>query len=209
MTFQTILWFIPACFALNMAFGPNNLLALTNAARQGMAMTLLASLGRLVAFTMMITVTALGLGAILLASEVIFQAVKWAGAAYLVWLGIKLMRAGTPALASLGDAPRQSSLKELARQEFLIAIGNPKAILIFTAFFPQFIDSAHYLASFAVLGAIFLVLEFAAIAVYALLGIRLRALTRQARNFRIMNRISGALMIAFGCMLALARRPAT
>ena len=59
------------------------------------------------------------------------------------------------------------------------------------------------------LGAIFLVLEFAAIAVYALLGIRLRALTRQARNFRIMNRISGALMIAFGCMLALARRPAT
>ena len=51
----------------------------------------------------------------------------------------------------------------MARQEFLIAIGNPKAILIFTAFFPQFIDSAHYLASFAVLGAIFLVLEFAAI----------------------------------------------
>lgn len=209
MTLQTILWFIPACFALNMAFGPNNLLALTNGAREGMAITLIASLGRILAFALMIAVTALGLGALLMASEVLFSAVKWAGAAYLVWLGIKLLRSGTPALAALGTATRRTPIKVLARQEFLIAIGNPKAILIFTAFFPQFIDRDQYMTSFALLGVIFLLLELVAIAIYAALGTRLRAITGNASRFRTLNRISGGLMIGFGVMLALASRPAS
>lgn len=209
MTLQTILWFIPACFALNMAFGPNNLLALTNGAREGMAITLIASLGRIAAFALMIAVTALGLGALLMASEVLFAVVKWAGAAYLVWLGVKLLRSGTPALAALGAATHHTPIKVLARQEFLIAIGNPKAILIFTAFFPQFIDRDQYMTSFALLGIIFLLLELAAIAIYAALGTRLRAITGSASRFRTLNRISGGLMIGFGVMLALASRPSS
>ncbi|MBB4102036.1 LysE family translocator [Allorhizobium borbori] len=209
MTLQTILWFIPACFALNMAFGPNNLLALTNGAREGVAVTLIASLGRILAFALMIAVTALGLGALLMASEVLFSTVKWAGAAYLVWLGIKLLRSGAPTLAALGAVNRHTPVKVLARQEFLIAIGNPKAILIFTAFFPQFIDRDQYMTSFAVLGIIFLLLELAAIAIYAALGTRLRAIAGNASRFRTLNRISGGLMIGFGVMLALASRPSS
>ncbi|WP_147182206.1 MULTISPECIES: LysE family translocator [Alphaproteobacteria] len=208
MSLHTILWFIPACFALNMAFGPNNLLSLTNAMRGGIGIALAASLGRLVAFAIMIAVTALGLGALLIASELAFSAVKWAGAAYLVWLGIKLLRAGGPKLGAVEATRPVRSLSVLARQEFWVAIGNPKAILIFTAFFPQFIDRNDYAASFALLGVIFLLLELAAIAIYSLIGSHLGRFATNSKAFSWMNRLSGGMMIAFGAMLALARRPA-
>ncbi|MHA7968169.1 LysE family translocator [Rhizobium sp. CAU 1783] len=208
MSLNTILWFIPACFALNMAFGPNNLLALTNAMRVGIGKALIASLGRIVAFAIMIVITALGLGALLIASEVAFSAIKWAGAAYLVWLGIKLLRSPAPIVGGLDEALPVRSTQSLARQEFWVAIGNPKAILIFTAFFPQFLDRGDYATSFAVLGTIFLVLELAAIAVYAFIGSHLGRFAGRPSVFAWMNKASGGLMIAFGAMLALARRPA-
>jgi threonine/homoserine/homoserine lactone efflux protein len=208
MTAQTILWFIPACFALNMAFGPNNLLALTNAMRSGVGVALLASLARIAAFAIMIVITALGLGALLIASEMAFSAIKWVGAAYLVWLGIKILRAGAPSIARQDETNSARPIASLAKQEFWVAIGNPKAILIFTAFFPQFLDPANYAASFAILGVIFLVLELGAITIYALIGSRLGKLATNSTAFAWMNRMSGGAMIAFGTMLAFARRPA-
>lgn len=84
MPLETLLLFVPACFALNMAFGPNNLLSLTIGARYGLRAALLAAAGRLFAFTMMIAVAALGMGALLLASGIAFTVVKFLGAAYLV-----------------------------------------------------------------------------------------------------------------------------
>ncbi len=138
MPLHAYLLFLPACFALNMAFGPNNVLSLSNGARMGVLHAILASSGRLVAFTIMIAIAGLGLGALLLASEALFTVVKFAGAAYLVWLGIKLLRS-KPAEQD-GRAERKGSLLQDCRQEFYVAAGNPKAILIFTAFFPQFVD---------------------------------------------------------------------
>ncbi len=80
---------------------------------------------------------------------------------------------------------------------------------MFTAFFPQFVDPHAYAASFALLGAIFLLLELVAIAVYAMLGARLGTMAGGARGFRWFNRVSGALMIGFGVTLAFVRRPAS
>lgn len=94
------------------------------------------------------------------------------------------------------------------RQEFLVAIGNPKAILIFTAFFPQFVAPGNYWGSFMVLGGIFLALELLAIAAYAYAGTHLSGIMRKAGGMRWINRISGSTMIVFGAVLALARRPA-
>jgi threonine/homoserine/homoserine lactone efflux protein len=101
------------------------------------------------------------------------------------------------------------SLARLTKQEFWVAAGNPKAILVFTAFFPQFVDRGAYATSFAILGATFLLLELVAIVIYAALGARLGSLSRGARGFTWFNRVSGALMIGFGVMLAFVRRPAT
>jgi threonine/homoserine/homoserine lactone efflux protein len=210
MTFENYWLFVPACFAINMAFGPNNVLSLSNGAREGVRLSVFAASGRLVAFAAMIAVAGLGLGALLLASQALFTVIKLAGAAYLVWIGIKLIRSGPAMLARAADeAPGgPGTFRRLARQEFLVAAGNPKAILVFTAFFPQFVDAHAYAASFALLGATFLLLELVAIAVYAMLGARLGSMAGGARGFRWFNRVSGALMIGFGVTLAFVRRPA-
>ncbi|WP_250472066.1 LysE family translocator [Caballeronia sp. GAFFF1] len=207
MSIQTFSLFVPACFAINMAFGPNNMLSLSNGARRGVRMSVLASFGRLAAFAVMIAIAGLGLGALLLASETLFTAIKLVGAAYLVWIGIKLIRSG-PQTVTGEEGAGAAGLARLTKQEFLVAAGNPKAILVFTAFFPQFVDRSAYAASFAILGAIFLLFELVAIVIYAALGARLGSLSRGARGFRWFNRVSGALMIGFGVMLALVRRPA-
>lgn len=199
------LWvFIPACFALNLAFGPNNLLALTNGAQNGVFFALRAGMGRILAFVPMIAASGLGLGIILSTSATIFMAVKILGAAYLIWLGIKLLRGAKNVQAdNLGGAPQ--SVASAFRREAMVAVGNPKAILIFAAFFPQFVDMAHYTQSYVVLGGIFLVLELLGIAIYALTG---RFLAKAARTrLHWFQRASGAGMVFFGCLLLLAKRP--
>jgi threonine/homoserine/homoserine lactone efflux protein len=207
MSPETLLLFVPACFALNMAFGPNNLLSVTVGARLGLRAAVIAGTGRLAAFAMMIAVAALGMGALLMASEMVFTAVKMLGAAYLVWLGLRILRADA-GLALPGGQGTPDGVRARIRREFMVAIGNPKAILIFTAFFPQFVAPAHYWSSFLILGAIFLALETVAIALYAYAGTRLSGVMAKAGGLRWINRISGAAMIGFGALLALARRPA-
>lgn len=215
MTLASYLLFLPACFALNMAFGPNNLLSVSNGARWGVGAAVRAAAGRLAAFALMIAVAGLGMGALLAASTLAFELVKWLGAAYLVWLGLRLLRAPAPApvpLAGAADAhggagAQAPDLRALVRQEFMVAIGNPKAILIFTAFFPQFVAPDAYALSYLLLGLSFLLLEVVAIALYALLGARVQRLARGGPAMRWFNRASGATMIGFGLLLAVARRP--
>ncbi|MGF6350497.1 LysE family translocator [Variovorax sp. W2I14] len=208
MSLSTYLLFLPACFAINMAFGPNNLLSVTNGARHGVSPAVIAASGRLVAFALMIAVAGLGMGAVLVASELAFDVIKYIGAAYLVWIGIRLLRAPAPTadVQSQGiTAP--PSLRALARQEFTVAAGNPKAILVFTAFFPQFVVPGAYASSYVLLGATFLVFELVAIALYAMLGARMRRLANGSRAMRWFNKVSGSMMVGFGLILAFTRRP--
>jgi len=207
MPLETFLIFAPACFAINMAFGPNNLLSLTNAARRGVVPAILAAAGRIVSFAVMIAIAGIGLGAVLAASENVFTIVKWAGAAYLVWIGVNLIRAGAPLLRDDTATPRLS-LRKLTLQELWVAAGNPKAILVFTAFFPQFVDPEAYALSFAILGLTFLIFETFAIVVYSFIGAKLGRYVRDGRTLKWFNRTSGAMMIGFGLALIFARRPA-
>lgn len=208
MRLETFLLFAPACFAINMAFGPNNLLSLTNAARSGIARAILAAVGRIVSFAIMIAIAGIGLGAVLAASESVFMAVKWAGAAYLIWIGIRLIRTRAP-LVARDPSAAPSSLRKLTLQELWVAAGNPKAILVFTAFFPQFVDAHAYALSFSILGATFLIFEFIAIMVYSFIGAKLGRYIRNGRALTWFNRTSGTMMIGFGLALMFARRPAS
>jgi threonine/homoserine/homoserine lactone efflux protein len=208
MSFQNYWLFLPACFAINMALGPNNVLSISNGARNGVRCAVLVAFGRLLAFAVMIAIAGLGLGALLLASATLFTALKFGGAAYLVWIGIKLFRSGPTLLARPAEEARDGrapyNLRQLTKQEFIVAAGNPKAILVFTAFFPQFVDRSAY----AVLGSTFLVLELVAISIYAVIGARLGTLVSSSRGLRWFNRVSGSTMIGFGLLLAFLRRPA-
>ncbi|SCK19984.1 LysE family translocator [Vogesella sp. LIG4] len=206
MSFTALLLFLPACFAINMAPGPNNLLSISNATRYGFSRACLAGAGRLLAFAGMIALAAAGLAVLLLESAVLFTVIKLVGAGYLFWLAIQLWRAPLRANA-VRDARPPLSLLALARQEFLVAAGNPKAILVFTAFLPQFVDATRPVAAqFLQLGCAFLLLEVVAIAIYSALGTQLNRWLATARGQRLFNRGCGVLLGGAGMGLLLARR---
>lgn len=208
LTLETWAIFIPACFALNVYPGPNNLLTMRNATVIGLREALLASAGRFAAFSAMIVVAAIGLGVVLASSAVFFTVLKWAGAAYMVWLGIK-MALSKPADLTSGNGTAEA-LSALLRRDFLIAATNPKAMVIFTAFFAQFIDpSAAYAPQILVMGAAMLAMEFIAVLIYAFAGTRIGKVARSDRSMRWVNRLSGGALVAAGVLLAFARKPAS
>lgn len=202
---STLAVFIPACFALNMAPGPNNLLSISNATRYGFIRACTGGLGRLLAFAIMIGLAAAGLTAVLHTSEWLFHAIKIVGAAYLFYLAVQLWRAKPE--DERGVIGSGKGLVSLARQEFLVAIGNPKAILLFTAFLPQFVDQAGGVTEqFAVLGTLFLALECIAIALYACMGIHARRLFARPSGKRLFNRVCSGLLASAASVLLVARR---
>ena len=214
MSVDTWLVFVGAAFALSMSPGPNNLMAMFNGARYGVTASAIGGMGRLLAFALMITITATGLGVVLATSELAFTIIKWAGAAYLVYLGLKTWR--SPAASSGRDddtteneavlAVRPRAI-DLARREFFTAMGNPKAILIFTAFFPQFLNAQNpYGIQFAIMGVTFLALEACVLMAYGLVGGQVKGFVRSARHLRLLNRVSGGALIGAGALLAAARR---
>ncbi|MGZ2257173.1 LysE family translocator [Roseobacter sp. A03A-229] len=196
--------FIPACFALNLAFGPNNLLAMTNGARHGVLFAQRAAVGRLLMFVPMITVSALGLGLLLSASALLFNTVKIIGAIYLIWLGVSLWR-GAKAATPAGPSDTSASRGTAFRAEAMVAASNPKAILIFAAFFPQFVSTEAYWQSYAMLGVSFLIMEAVAIFTYAALG-RFASQFAQDR-LSWMQRASGSMMCLFGVLLLFSPQP--
>lgn len=205
MTLHTFLIFLPACLALNMVLGPNNVLSIMIGAEQGLKSAAIAYIGRFFAFSILILITALGLGTLLAASTQVFLVIKFVGAAYLLWIGLQLLRSQQRPQHGITNAVQQDK-KSLIKKDFTIAIANPKAILIFTAFFPQFIQLEYYWSDFFILGTSFLILEFFAVLCYALLGAKLIAVLKQER-LGLINKISGVLMIAFGFALAFVKKP--
>ena len=150
---------------------------------------------------------------VLAASETAFLVIKWGGAVYLVWLGLKSW------FAKVNDSDETTGPAELmvnpgpfnlAKTEFLTAIGNPKAILIFTAFFPQFLDPAvAYGPQFTVMGVTFIAMETSVLLAYGLLGGQVKGLIKSARHMRVLNRVSGTLLVGAGVLLALTDRSRT
>ncbi|WP_233855921.1 LysE family translocator [Paraburkholderia sp. HD33-4] len=205
MSLTAWLFFLPACFAINLAPGPNNLLSINVAARHGFMKAFVGGSGRLLAFAMMLALAATGLAVVLHASEWIFLAIKLAGAAYLIWLAIQLWRSDAPAIDT--SQAEEAALTRISRHEFFVAAGNPKAILVFTAFLPQFVDVAQpILPQFAALGASFLVLEWVAIAVYSWAGMYLGKWLMRAKIRRWFNRCCGGFLAAIGVSFLLVRR---
>ena len=205
MNLATLALFLPACFALNMAPGPNNLLSISNATRYGYAIACLAGGGRLLAFALMIALASAGLAVVLQTSELVFYGIKIVGAGYLFYLAYQLWQAEPHAQTE--PKTGHAGVWALARQEFFVAAGNPKAILIFTAFLPQFVDpTAHVSIQFLWLGLMFLGLEWIAIAIYAYIGLHMRRWFAEPRGKRLFNRCCAGLLSAAASMLLVARR---
>lgn len=207
MTLMDALLFFPVALLIALTPGPNNFCALNHGIRHGVARAVLATVGRAVAYALFLFISAVGLGAMLLASETAFAVIKGVGAAYLLYLGIRAWRSrdfsGLDLSETAGDAPAtERSLGRLALQEFLVGISNPKAILLFAAIFPQFIKpDLPTTEQFIYLGGTYLVTEFCASLVYGLFGWQIRRLIRTPRGVARLNRATGAFFVGAGGLL--------
>ena len=203
MALHTWLIYLVAATGLSLTPGPNSLLVLTHGALHGHRKTLFTVAGGAIGFTALIALSMLGIGALLKTSGDALTVLKLLGGAYLVWLGIQLWRA--PAIHLQADPARSDTRgAELFRQGLLAAVTNPKALLFYGAFLPQFIDPGRYLLlQFIIMAATFAAIEIAVEYLLARLAHRIRpALERVGRSF---NRVCGGMFVAMGVALPMTK----
>lgn len=185
--------------------GPVVTLVVANSLRHGSSSGLATVAGASIGNAILLGATAVGLVAFFALMSEIFEVVRWAGAVYLIWLGIKAWRAGggQGALAM----PAAQSSQAVFMQGFLIAITNPKAIVFYIAFLPQFID-AHLPAGpqLLIMSGTMVVMAVLSDSAYALLAGRARGWFTAPARRRLQARITGTLLIGVGCGLLLSRR---
>jgi threonine/homoserine/homoserine lactone efflux protein len=197
MTLSLWLAFVAASSILLIIPGPTVLLVVSYALGQGWRTALPMAIGVALGDFTAMTLSMLGLGALLAASATLFTALKWIGAAYLVWLGVKLWRAG----GALEATPRPSEVPaaKMLGHAWLVTALNPKSITFFVAFLPAFLDPhADFLTQMLVFETTFLVLAFANAFTYALVASRARGLVANPRAIRVINRTGGGLLIGAG-----------
>jgi threonine/homoserine/homoserine lactone efflux protein len=204
------LWlFVVSGLLLNIAPGPDSLLIMSRSATQGWRAGLAATWGIGAGVYVHVLAAAFGLSALLATSATAFTVVKVVGAAYLVWMGLGMLRARAAASADAAPAPKPARYRDIFAQGFLTNVLNPKVALFFLAFVPQFIapDAPSKPLAFIVLGVIFNfngMLWCHALALStAFASRRLQVGTAVGRR---LNRTMGALFVALGVRLALASR---
>ncbi|MEE4188535.1 MAG: LysE family translocator [Roseobacter sp.] len=204
MSFDLWLAFTAASCALLLVPGPTVLLVLSYALSKGRSVAVACAAG--VAFGDFVAMTAslLGLGALVLASATAFMVLKWLGAAYLVWLGIKMIRSAPR--GTLAPTKTMQTKSVFGNAATVTAL-NPKSIAFFIAFVPQFIQpQAALLPQFAVLIATFVTLAGLNALAYALLADRLRQNISRPRVLTSITRLGGATLIGMGLATATLRR---
>ena len=189
--------FAAASAILLMIPGPTVLLVVSYALGQGWRTALPMALGVALGDFTAMTLSMLGVGALLAASAAVFTTLKIVGAAYLIYLGIKLFRAG----GTLRAEPRADSVPSLKMiaHAWLVTALNPKSITFFVAFLPQFLDRhSPFMTQMVVFEATFLALAFLNALGYAVAASRARAVVRNERAIRIFNRTGGTLLVGAG-----------
>ena len=197
MTFEAWAAFAAATAVLLVIPGPTILLVMSYALGQGWRTAFPMAVGVALGDFTAMTLSMLGVGALLAASATVFTALKWVGAAYLVYLGVKLFRAG----GSLNAEPRKdaaSALKMLGHAWLVTAL-NPKSITFFVAFLPQFLDTkGDFWTQMLIFEATFITLAFANALGYALIASRARSVVSNPRAIGLFNKAGGTLLIGAG-----------
>lgn len=198
MPFETWLLYLITCCGIAVVPGPNALLVLTHGALHGSRRTLFTISGGVLGFALVLTLCALGLGALIQASASWFFALKVAGGLYLIWLGFGLWRSAPVSLESRDATPFRHW--SLFRQGLVSALSNPKALLLFTAFIPPFLDPHRsLLAQTAAIALTYAVVEF--VVEYTVASAAHRVRPWLARTGRRFNKVCGGFFVLFGLAL--------
>lgn len=208
MSLQTWLLYVAAVFVLTITPGPAVLMCVSNGIRFGTRRTLASILGNITALCIIMAVSVAGLGAVLATSEKVFLALKWFGVAYLIYIGVKTFRSTQSSFdVEAGKGGHGVSLLRLYLNGFLMGASNPKALLFFTAFFPQFINpGAPQLPQFMVLVVTFLAFEITFLLGYASFAARVAPWLRTPGRAKMFNRVCGATFVSAGALLATVKK---
>jgi len=202
MSLQLYLAYIVACIALALLPGPIVTLVIANGLRHGTRAALTNIAGVQAGVAIVMGIVAVGLTSLMATMGYWFDWVRFVGAAYLVWLGIRLIREPVAGVEAEAPPPPRGGF---FLQGFLVALSNPKLLVFFGAFIPQFVDlSQDHLSQVTLLGVTFMVIAALTDATYALLAGRVRRFF-SAQRTRTLSRVSGTLMIGGGIWLALSR----
>jgi threonine/homoserine/homoserine lactone efflux protein len=209
MSAPVVMLFLATAFVAIAIPGPTVLLALSNGARFGIRFAVYGMLGAMMSDLILIAAVAVGLGALLAASEVAFQTVKWMGVVYLAYLGIQLIRTRSQSpLDTLGGAHTNSPQPvRIFSKCLLVALTNPKGYLFFSAILPQFINPhAPQAPQYLILALTFAAVDGVVMFGYASSGARAVQLFRTPSTMGWINRLSGGALLTLAGALACYRR---
>lgn len=199
--------YIITVFIASIIPGPSMLLALAHGIKYGAKISIATALGNSIASIIQASIAVAGLGVILTTSTTLFMIIKYIGALYLIYLGIKLYK--TPFYISNENKEKTKSvnLKKLFTEAFIVAASNPKALIFFTALFPQFItqnqnNMMHYILLVSILG----IIAFICMMIYSLSSYFIKDLFNKTSLSKYFGKIVGSIFIGIGATLALSRK---
>ncbi|MFC3060500.1 LysE family translocator [Paenirhodobacter populi] len=206
MSLDLYLVYVVACLVLLVTPGPNGLLCINHSVRFGPGRTFWTSLGSVAGVLLMIAASMAGLGAILLASEALFSLVKWLGATYLLFLAWQTWSAPASIIASAEKSALVLPKRQRVFAEGLgVAVSNPKALIFFATFLPQFIrPDEPLLAQFSILAGTFAALQLAYEVSLALTAKRMSAWL--ARHGKAFNRATACVFVGIAGMVLTSER---
>jgi len=206
MTWQTWGLFMATETALCLTPGPAVLFVVSQGLSYGAARSLWANFGILAANALYFVLSALGLGAVLLTSHSVFLLIRWAGAAYLIFLGLRTFLGKGEAFAEFPAPAVNTGLgRRLLLRGVVLQAVNPKSLIFFTALLPQFIDPKGPVGwQVLILGVSSVVVEFFVLCGYGLVAGRAAGLAKEPRYARLTNRLAGACLILAATGVALA-----
>jgi homoserine/homoserine lactone efflux protein len=205
MTIQSWLIYLTLVLIATASPGPAVFFIMTNSTLHGWRKASFAALGNIAGLFCLGIIAVTGLGTILKTSEILFNVIKYAGAAYLIYLGLKMMFSKHSDAAMVHDrlVPNDVASKTLFLQALGVALSNPKAIVFLTALFPQFINPGNALIpQFSMLIGVLMSFSFSFLMFYALLAHTAKTFLTQPGRINAFNRTSGSVFIGFGLLLA-------
>lgn len=207
MDWSTWIPFFLATVAISLSPGPGAIAAMGAGLNHGFARGRHIAVGLALGVCTQLAVVGVGLGALLATSATAFAVVKWAGVAYLVWLGIQQWRAPAAPLVARDDGAGPMGTRALVLRGWTVNAVNPKGTVFLLAVLPQFVNPAEpLLAQYLAIGATFGAVEFCVMSGYAALAARVLRLLRTPAQLRTTNRVFGSLFVAAGALLASFKR---
>ncbi len=205
MSLELYLSFVLASVLLILFPGPSVMLTISHSLSWGVLMGLLSVAGAIAAVAVQLVGLAIGLSSVLVFAAQWFEVIRWAGVAYLLFLGVQQLRARPESAPEAGGVRRTPA--GLFWQGFIVSLLNPKSLLFYAAFFPHFIDvDAAAAPQLIILSATFLVIAAVFTSMYAALAHQVGSYFRGPTGARLRNRLTGGILIGAGVVLALARR---